>query len=68
MTATCASHQPLADTTKRHHTNFNSNNLPSLIFLEYFIIFKHIAKGRSANNTFAKSLKSSIFNFSCIAH
>jgi hypothetical protein len=29
-------------------------------------IFKHIAKGRNANNTFAKSLKSSKFSFACI--
>jgi len=26
-------------------------------------IFKHIAKGRNANNTFAKSLKCSLFGF-----
>jgi hypothetical protein len=28
-----------------------------------FSIFRHIAKGRDANNTFAKSLKSSKFIF-----
>ncbi len=33
--------------------------------LQNFINFKHIAKGRNANNTFAKNLKSSIFNFAC---
>jgi hypothetical protein len=31
--------------------------------LQNLIIFKHIAKGRSANNTFAKSLKSTLFSF-----
>jgi two-component sensor histidine kinase len=30
------------------------------------INFKHIAKGRNANNTFAKSLKCTIFNFACV--
>jgi hypothetical protein len=29
-------------------------------------IFKHIAKGRNANNTFAKSLKSTLFSFACV--
>ena len=34
--------------------------------LQNFINFKHIAKGRNANNTFAKSLKCTIFNFACL--
>jgi hypothetical protein len=63
--ATAQATEPLSVTIKRHHTRKNTaKKLPSTE-QQNFINFKHIAKGRNANNTFAKSLKSTFFNFAC---
>ena len=52
----------------RHHTRKEIQQITSFNFQQNFIIFKHIAKGRNANNTFAKSLKDFFIQLcSCIS-
>ena len=40
--------------------------MTTINFLQDFSNFKHIAKGRNANNTFAKSLKYTLFSIACV--
>jgi hypothetical protein len=63
--ATSPSCETLAGTTKRHRTQKKVSKLLHSAMNKTSTIFKHIAKGRNANYTFAKSLKSSFFSFAC---
>jgi len=61
LSGTASALGTLGATAQRHTTQKISKQFPSAEE-QNFNIFRHIAKGRDANNTFAKSLKSSFIN------